>query len=240
MIMRNTVFCAIPAEAAEPGPIQDAVTASVHEMAERVRGLRPRLHAARRTAVRPGPTARWHGMARVAYSSRSAAAATTCPTTPATWTSSPPRPPRWASCSPAAEPGTEGARPERERVMTRRAAASVRHRRRLTAPRARRRRRAVRLTDSTLRDGSHAMAHQFTEEQVRGVVHALDTSGVEVIEVSHGDGLGGSSRSTTGSPPRRVRPDRRRGGARRGRAKIAVLLLPGVGTIDRPASTRMR
>jgi hypothetical protein len=35
----------------------------------------------------------------------------------------------------------------------------------------------VRITDSTLRDGSHAMAHRFTEEQVRGVVHALDAAG---------------------------------------------------------------
>ena len=51
----------------------------------------------------------------------------------------------------------------------------------------------VRITDSTLRDGSHAMSHQFTEEQVRGVVHALDAAGVQVIEVSHGDGLGGST-----------------------------------------------
>jgi 4-hydroxy 2-oxovalerate aldolase len=51
----------------------------------------------------------------------------------------------------------------------------------------------IRITDSTLRDGSHAMAHRFTEEQVRGVVHALDGAGVEVIEVTHGDGLGGSS-----------------------------------------------
>jgi isopropylmalate/homocitrate/citramalate synthase len=45
---------------------------------------------------------------------------------------------------------------------------------------------SVRLTDSTLRDGSHALSHQFTEEQVRAVVHALDRSNVEVIEVSHG------------------------------------------------------
>ena len=34
--------------------------------------------------------------------------------------------------------------------------------------------REVRITDSTLRDGSHAMRHQFTEEQVRAVVSALD------------------------------------------------------------------
>ncbi|MDH3500399.1 MAG: 4-hydroxy-2-oxovalerate aldolase, partial [Acidimicrobiia bacterium] len=52
---------------------------------------------------------------------------------------------------------------------------------------------AFRLTDSTLRDGSHAIAHQFTEDQVRAVVSGLDQAGVPVIEVSHGDGLGGSS-----------------------------------------------
>lgn len=48
-----------------------------------------------------------------------------------------------------------------------------------------------RVTDTTLRDGSHAIRHQFTREHVRGVVSALDRAGVPVLEVTHGDGLGG-------------------------------------------------
>ena len=89
----------------------------------------------------------------------------------------------------------------------------------------------VRLTDSTLRDGSHAMAHQFTEGQVRAVVHALDGAGVQVIEVTHGDGLGGYSFTYGFSLTDELRliaaaVDEAR------RAKIAVLILPGVGTVD--------
>ena len=53
--------------------------------------------------------------------------------------------------------------------------------------------RPVRITDTTLRDGSHAMSHQFTEAQVRATAAALDAAGVEVIVVSHGAGIGGSS-----------------------------------------------
>ena len=89
----------------------------------------------------------------------------------------------------------------------------------------------IRLTDSTLRDGSHAMAHRFTEEQVRGVVHGLDSAGVEVIEVTHGDGLGGSSFNYGFSAVDDVKlvaaaVDEAR------QAKIAVLLLPGLGTVE--------
>ena len=51
----------------------------------------------------------------------------------------------------------------------------------------------VRVTDTSLRDGSHAKHHQFTETDVRSIVRALDGAGMPVIEVSHGDGLGGSS-----------------------------------------------
>ncbi|PZU03849.1 MAG: 4-hydroxy-2-oxovalerate aldolase, partial [Gordonia sp. (in: high G+C Gram-positive bacteria)] len=51
----------------------------------------------------------------------------------------------------------------------------------------------IRITDSSLRDGSHAKRHQFTVDHVKAVVAALDGAGVPVIEVTHGDGLGGSS-----------------------------------------------
>ncbi|WP_344602313.1 4-hydroxy-2-oxovalerate aldolase [Sporichthya brevicatena] len=51
----------------------------------------------------------------------------------------------------------------------------------------------VTLVDSTLRDGSHAVNHQFTVEQVRAVAASLEAARVPVIEVSHGDGLSGSS-----------------------------------------------
>jgi 4-hydroxy 2-oxovalerate aldolase len=88
----------------------------------------------------------------------------------------------------------------------------------------------IRITDSTLRDGSHAMAHRFTEEQVRGVVHALDSAGVEVIEVTHGDGLGGSSFNYGFSAVDDIKLVEAAVDEATS-AKIAVLLLPGVGTI---------
>ena len=90
--------------------------------------------------------------------------------------------------------------------------------------------RGLRITDSTLRDGSHAMAHQFTEEQVRGVVHALDAAGVQVIEVSHGDGLGGSSFNYGFSLVDEFQLIRAAVDEAT-QAKIAVLMLPGLGTV---------
>jgi 4-hydroxy 2-oxovalerate aldolase len=89
----------------------------------------------------------------------------------------------------------------------------------------------VRITDSTLRDGSHAMRHQFTEGQVRAIVSALDTGGVQVIEVSHGDGLGGSSFNYGFSGTDEFTLIRSAVEEAK-QARIAVLLLPGVGTIQ--------
>jgi 4-hydroxy 2-oxovalerate aldolase len=88
----------------------------------------------------------------------------------------------------------------------------------------------IRLTDTTLRDGSHAMSHQFTEEHVRSVVRALDDSRVEVIEVTHGDGLGGSSFNYGFSKVPEL--DLIKAAVDEAKAaKIAVLMLPGLGTI---------
>lgn len=64
MIMRNTVFCAIPAHAAEPGPLQDAITASIEAMAETVRGYVPGYVLKAAPQYDP-PDPRWRGMARV-------------------------------------------------------------------------------------------------------------------------------------------------------------------------------
>jgi 4-hydroxy 2-oxovalerate aldolase len=89
----------------------------------------------------------------------------------------------------------------------------------------------VRVTDSTLRDGSHAKAHQFTREEVRGIVAGLDASGVPVIEVSHGDGLGGSS-YTYGPSLVDERELITIAVDTVSRAKVAALLLPGIGTVD--------
>jgi 4-hydroxy-2-oxovalerate aldolase len=51
----------------------------------------------------------------------------------------------------------------------------------------------ITIVDSTLRDGSHAKRHQFTEAEVKAVAAGMEQAGVPIIELSHGDGLGGSS-----------------------------------------------
>jgi 4-hydroxy 2-oxovalerate aldolase len=89
----------------------------------------------------------------------------------------------------------------------------------------------LRITDTSLRDGSHHKRHQFTADEVRSIVAALDAAGVPVIEVTHGDGLGGSS-FTYGFSKTPEQELIKTAVATAKRARIAFLMLPGVGVKD--------
>lgn len=90
---------------------------------------------------------------------------------------------------------------------------------------------APRITDTSLRDGSHPMGHQFTAGQVRDVVRALDEAGVPVIEVAHGDGLAGASLQYgfSKTPEMDLIGEAARTSEQ---ARIASLLIPGIGTVS--------
>ena len=90
---------------------------------------------------------------------------------------------------------------------------------------------APRITDTSLRDGSHAMGHQFTAEQVREVVSVLDRAGVPVVEVAHGDGLAGASLQYGFSKTPEMDLISEAAGVCE-RARIASLLIPGIGTVN--------
>jgi 4-hydroxy 2-oxovalerate aldolase len=88
----------------------------------------------------------------------------------------------------------------------------------------------MKFTEVCLRDGSHVMAHQFTEKQVFDAAKALDEAGMHYIEVSHGDGLGGSTLQYGKSLVDEMKLIETAVTACK-QAKIAVLLIPGIGTV---------
>jgi 4-hydroxy-2-oxovalerate/4-hydroxy-2-oxohexanoate aldolase len=91
--------------------------------------------------------------------------------------------------------------------------------------------RKVTVHDMSLRDGMHPKRHQITIEQMQKIAKGMDDAGVPLIEVTHGDGLGGASvnygfpAATDEQYLRGVIPLLKK-------TKVSALLLPGIGTVD--------
>lgn len=89
----------------------------------------------------------------------------------------------------------------------------------------------IRIVDTTLRDGSHAVSHSYSPDQVRAVASQLDNSGVFMIEVAHGDGISGSSYNYGFSKYHELDLIAAAADCVKN-AKLDILLIPGIGTVQ--------
>lgn len=89
----------------------------------------------------------------------------------------------------------------------------------------------VTIHEMSLRDGMHPKRHQITVEQMVTVAKAVDAAGVPLLEVTHGDGLGGAS-LTYGFPSNSDEEYLRAVVGAVKRTRISALTLPGIGTVE--------
>jgi len=89
----------------------------------------------------------------------------------------------------------------------------------------------VKLHDMSLRDGMHAKRHMISLDEMVNIATGLDEAGMPLIEVTHGDGLGGSSLNY-GFPAHTDEEYLSAVIPKMKNAKVSALLLPGIGTVD--------
>lgn len=89
----------------------------------------------------------------------------------------------------------------------------------------------ITLHEMSLRDGMHPKRHQISLEQMVTVATALDAAGVTLIEITHGDGLGGAS-INYGFPAHSDQEYLQAVVPKMKQARISALTLPGIGTVD--------
>ncbi|MEY8199174.1 MAG: 4-hydroxy-2-oxovalerate aldolase [Colwellia sp.] len=87
------------------------------------------------------------------------------------------------------------------------------------------------LHDMSLRDGMHAKQHQISLDQMVDIATGLDDAGIPLIEVTHGDGLGGTS-VNYGFPAHSDEEYLSAVIPKMKNAKVSALLLPGIATVD--------
>ena len=89
----------------------------------------------------------------------------------------------------------------------------------------------IHIVDTTLRDGSHAVSHSFSEEQVTAIAGGLDKVGVSIIECAHGDGITASTFNYGFSANNEMDLIKAASKVIKN-AKQCILLIPGIGTIE--------
>jgi len=89
----------------------------------------------------------------------------------------------------------------------------------------------ITVHDMCLRDGMHPKRHQISLDEMQRIACGLDAAGVPLIEVTHGDGLGGSS-VNYGFPAHSDEAYLSAVIPLMKQAKVSALLLPGIGTVE--------